>query len=396
MSGASVLVTDGEQRAALATVRSLGRAGHRVVVTSAGHSLAGASRYAAEDLRVPDPLTEPRAFAQAIAEITADRATDVLLPIGEASLLAVLELDKRVGKCQLPFPSLAKVRAISDKARVLAAARDVGIATPEQFSLACAADAAALAPERSRFPLVLKPARSIGDEPRERRQLRVRHAADPRQLASELAALPSAAYPLLVQQRIVGPGVGIFLLLWEGQQVAVFSHRRLREKPPAGGVSVYRESIAADPSLVARSRALLDRFGWHGVAMVEYKLDAASGTPYLMEINGRFWGSLQLAIDAGVDFPALLVSLALGGHPRPVRRYRVGVRSRWWMGDVDHLVARIRHSATQLSLPPGSPSRLAALGGFLRLWQPGDRNEILRWNDPIPALREIIDWLRRR
>ena len=69
-------------------------------------------------------------------------------------------------------------------------------------------------------------------------------------------------------------------------------------------MSVYRESVAADPDLVRRSRALLDAFGWCGVAMVEYKLDERTGTPYLMEVNGRFWGSLQLAIDAGVDFPS--------------------------------------------------------------------------------------------
>ena len=40
--------------------------------------------------------------------------------------------------------------------------------------------------------------------------------------------------------------------------------------------------------------------------MVEFKLDARDGVAKLMEINGRFWGSLQLAVDAGVDFPAIL------------------------------------------------------------------------------------------
>ncbi len=55
--------------------------------------------------------------------------------------------------------------------------------------------------------------------------------------------------------------------------------------------------------------------------MVEFKADARTGTPYLMEINGRFWGSLQLAIDAGVDFPAILVAAALGA-PIPPRSPR--------------------------------------------------------------------------
>src|SRR5581483_9187887 len=106
--------------------------------------------------------------------------------------------------------------------------------------------------------------------------------------------------------------------------------------------------------------------------------------------------SLQLAVDAGVDFPALLVSLALGRRPEPVLSYRVGVRSRWWLGDLDHLLARLRHSPSDLALPPGSPGRLRAALDFLTLWRPGDRSEIFRWSDPRPGLREALQWLQGR
>jgi predicted ATP-grasp superfamily ATP-dependent carboligase len=185
----------------------------------------------------------------------------------------------------------------------------------------------------------------------------------------------------------------VFLLLWNGQLKAAFSHRRIREKPPSGGVSVYRESIPLDPELLTRSRALLDAFEWDGVAMIEYKVDERTGMPYLMEINGRFWGSLQLAVDAGVDFPALLAALALGLDPEPVTTYRVGVRSRWWWGDVDHLLARLRRSPEALALPPGSPGRWRALADFLTLHRT-DRNEILRSDDPRPFLRETGQWVQ--
>jgi len=245
------------------------------------------------------------------------------------------------------------------------------------------------------YPLVLKPARSIGESVGRRVKLGVRHVLHPSGLATALDALPDAAYPQLLQERVVGPGVGVFLLIWNGELKAAFSHRRIREKPPSGGVSVYRESIPLDPELLARSRALLDRFGWHGVAMIEYKLDEASGTPYLMEVNGRFWGSLQLAVDAGIDFPALLAGLALGEDPEPVMSYRAGVRSRWWLGDVDHLLARLRRSAVELALPPGTPGRWGALADFLTLRR-SDRNEILRRDDPGPFFHELGQWLRGR
>ena len=135
---------------------------------------------------------------------------------------------------------------------------------------------------------------------------------------------------------------------------------------------------------------------WQGVAMVEFKRDAKTGTPYLMEINGRFWGSLQLAVDAGVDFPALVVAAALGHQPLPVLQYRIGVRSRWWWGDIDHLLIRLRHSATHLALPPDAPSSWRVLGEFLALWRPGDRSEVFRITDPRPFLRETAQWFMRR
>lgn len=394
---ASILVTDGEQRAALAVVRSLGRAGHRVYVCSTrGQSLAGASRHAHMEAAVPDPLSNPTGFVASVAARCRSWAVGMVLPITEPSLLALLPARDDLGGVHIPFPAADVFRAISDKARVMEAAAEVGISVPEQRVLLHPTDRAAILPSPLPFPVVLKPARSVGEADGSRRKVGVRHAANPAQIRRELDALPAAAYPLLVQQRVIGPGVGIFLLLHDGEPVATFAHRRIREKPPSGGVSVYRESIAADPELVQRSTELLRRFDWEGVAMVEYKLDGATGTPYLMEINGRFWGSLQLAVDAGVDFPGLLVDVGLGQRPAPVTTYRTGVRSRWWWGDVDHLLARMRRSDSDLALPPDSPGRARAILDFMRLWRPGDRNEIFRAGDPRPLLRETADWFRGR
>lgn len=156
---------------------------------------------------------------------------------------------------------------------------------------------------------------------------------------------------------------------------------------------MYRESVRADPELVAASERLLEAFEWRGVAMVEYRVSDAENVPYLMEVNGRFWGSLQLAVDAGVDFPALLVAAALGDDPDPVSSYRVGVRSRWWWGDVDHLMARLRGASP--SGDGGRAGRLSALGSFLIPWRPGDRTEVLRCDDPAPFLRETRRWFRQ-
>jgi predicted ATP-grasp superfamily ATP-dependent carboligase len=289
---------------------------------------------------------------------------------------------------------LDRFQAVSDKGRLLGIASKLGVAIPRQQVVSSPAARHTLAAADLRFPLVLKPSRSVADGGSGRAKLGVAHAADEVELRKRMDYMPKAAFPLLVQERVAGPGVGIFLLVWEGEPIAVFAHRRIREKPPSGGVSVYRESVAAEPGLVARSRELLAQFAWEGLAMIEYKIAAATGTPYLMEINGRFWGSLQLAIDAGVDFPVLLTALAMGERPAPVTTYRAGVRSRWFWGDVDHLLARLRRSPAELALPPGSPGRWRAVRDFLTSWGPADREEILRLDDPLPFVRESRTWFK--
>jgi predicted ATP-grasp superfamily ATP-dependent carboligase len=393
---AVVLVTDGEERASLAAVRSLGAAGHQVhVVGSRRRTLAGASRFAASSAVAPQPLREPGAFLKALEGLVRERAIEVVIPVTEAALLAVLPERHQLGDAVLPFPSAEAFRRISDKVLVLEVARDLGIRVPEQYVLVSPEERDLLDAQCLEYPLVVKPSRSVAPSGSGAVQLTVRHATDRGEFEAIVDALPAAAFPLLLQQRVRGPGAGIFLLVWEGQTLAAFAHRRIREKPPAGGVSVYRESIPLEEALLERSQALLDRFEWKGVAMVEFKIDAATGTPYLMEVNGRLWGSLQLAVDAGVDFPVLLVEAALGRPVPQTAEYRIGVRSRWWYGDLDQLLARLRHGPSTPGLDAAGHIRWRALREFLSTSK-ADINEILRVQDPLPFLRESIDWLRGR
>jgi predicted ATP-grasp superfamily ATP-dependent carboligase len=186
----------------------------------------------------------------------------------------------------------------------------------------------------------------------------------------------------LVQEYIPGDGRGVFALMNRGRLRAAFAHRRLREKPPSGGVSVLSESIALDPEVLAQAEQILEALKWHGVAMVEFKRDARDGVSKLLEINGRFWGSLQLSVDAGVDFPYLLYRLAIAGDVEPVSTYATGVRLRWGLGNVDWLLLRLRESG-----------RLQAVREFLTPAGRLARGEVLRGDDPAPAAVELSQYL---
>src|SRR4051812_21812542 len=390
-----VLVSDGEQRSTLAAVRSLGRCGYQVYVCSrSGRSLAGASRYAIADRRVGSSLVAPRDFASNVRSLIDDLNIDVFVPMTEEACNAVFDNDDLLAGVCMPLATAEQFRGVSDKKKVLEVAEACGLRVPAQVTVSDPGDVDRLA-GKLRFPIVIKPARSVAKDGEKQFKTGVFHCSDPKLLPMALSKFPASAYPLLLQERVVGPGIGVFMLLWDGELVAHFGHRRLREKPPAGGVSVYRESVGVDDSLLRRSQLLLEKFGWRGVAMIEYKIDAVTGTPFIMEINGRFWGSLQLAIDAGVDFPSLLLARAEGKRVYGPSSYKLGVRSRWEWGGVDYVWARLRHSDEELSLPPGRRDRALSLLSAALPWVPGDRLEILRLTDPAPFFRETVQYFAR-
>lgn len=384
-----VLVTDGDNRAALAVTRSLGRRGHHVIVAERRpRPLAQASRYCAESLVYPDPWTQEGAFVDALAAAVRDHRVDVLLPIADIACALVAEHRERFAPACVPVPSAEALRRAADKADVLQTAERLGLGIPKTLFLG-EGQPVPPAGELS-YPVVVKPRRSRVRGTAGWVSCSVAYADTPDALARLVAKLPPGAFPLALQERIHGPGMGVFLCRLGGREVARFSHRRIREKPPAGGVSVLCESTAPHPEALAAARALLDELDWQGVAMVEFKVDERDARPKLMEINGRFWGSLQLAVDAGVDFPVLLLDHWKDATGASVPDYRLGVRTRWLMGDFDALLIQLFGRSHRSAV-----SRVKAVADFLVCWGRDLHYENPRWSDLGPWWREASQWLAR-
>ena len=180
----------------------------------------------------------------------------------------------------------------------------------------------------------------------------------------------------LVQEYIPGVGCGVELLMTNSGVKAFFMHKRLREYPPSGGASTLRVSIW-DDRLYEFGARLLQAMKWEGVAMVEFRLDLRDGMPKLMEVNGRFWGSLPLAIASGVDFPYLLYQLMLEGDVKPPKGYKIGVVRRWLLpGDMLWLL---------LSLTSGGGAR--CIRDFMAAFRfPCD---VISIDDPFPSLATL-------
>jgi predicted ATP-grasp superfamily ATP-dependent carboligase len=279
-----------------------------------------------------------------------------------------------------------------DKEHVLKLAQQLGVSVPRTWALASMDELDRYAQEFE-YPVVLKPRRSMRLTPGGWISGSVTYAHSLDDVKRSLAE--SGSHLPMVQERVPGQGCGGFFLFAHGTMKAAFFHKRLREKPPSGGVSVLRESIPVHPQMRDYAVSLLSALGWHGVAMVEFKLDVRDGKPKLMEINPRFWGSLQLAIDAGVDFPKLLYDLELDGDVEPVTGYTVGVRSRWLLGDLDHLMICLLKPHRKLNLPAGYPGRWRTLVDFLKLGQANTRYEICRRDDMSPFFLELKEYVKQ-
>jgi len=382
-------VPDATNRAALAVVRSLGRHGCRVVVGSPRkRALGAASRFASAVYDHPDPAVDPEGFVQAVSRSAEEHATPAILPAADIPAYALIE-----GRESLPAGALllvppADALAIAhDKIRLMELAASLGVPVPPGFP---AGSELARDPRLAEigFPLVLKPAVSRYLEGGSWHGAGVRIVPDRAALESLLAGATEFApgRRFLVQQKVPGEGRGVFVLAHEGEVQCVFAHRRIREKPPWGGVSTLCEVAPPDPALVEHARRLMQALSWTGVAMVEFKHDPATGRSWLMEINGRFWGSIQLAIAAGVDFPWLYVRQALtGAAPGPVTA-DPRVRMLWVLGDLDQFLIRMKRA--------GMSEARRILGDVLFRTRAGHRLNLdtFSLDDPKPFLFELRDW----
>lgn len=388
---AAVLVLDADQRSALAATRALGSRGIAVFAADeAPTTLAGSSKYCAGTFTYPSPDTNPDAFVAGVARAAGDRGVTVIFPMSDTTTYLLARHRSRFQGISIPVGSPVALDTLLDKWEFAQLASRLDIPVPRTYAVSSLPELARIA-ATLQFPVVVKPRRSrtwvngrcIGAS--------VRYANSIEELESMVARGPHLApHDFLLQEYVRGEARGVFALYAAGQPIVFFAHRRLREKPPSGGVSVLSESIAVDSVLRELARRILDRVAWHGVVMLEFKVSPA-GIPFLIEANPRFWGSLQLAVDAGVNFPHLLYQVAVGAVPAPVRDYKTGVRSRWLLGDLDHLYLTLRgHDGPNL----GRRSKWKAVASFFHFFDKATRYEINRREDPRPFLVELRRYFR--
>ncbi len=391
MVSISAIVTDAKYRMALAAIRSLGRAG--VPVTAAEDAPAGSthvlgfhSRYASGTATITSARENPAQFIRDLLQLAPGHRA--VIPVTLSSILAVAEHREEVNRVLgTAVASPESIRVANDTNTLLPLAARVGVPIPVTTTMHEGERVEDLA-DRIPYPVVIK--YRAGEElflPPEQRYAIVQNREV--FINTFTAMHRRQSYPL-VQEYVPGAGFGVSAVFdHRHQPVALFQHKRLREYPVTGGPSCFCESVHI-PRLTELAMKLLKELNWVGVAMVEFKQDAA-GDFRLMEINPRFWGSIPLALAAGVPIPLLLYQVAVGENITPVTTYRTGVRLRYLFQDLLSVPGYLKRREDKMTF----------LFGFsLNLLDPRVKDGVFAMDDPRPglvyALRSVDKVLRRQ
>jgi predicted ATP-grasp superfamily ATP-dependent carboligase len=391
-----ILLLDGETRSTLAAVRSLGKENTIAVASHLSNAISAKSRYSSYFFQSPHPLLAPETYDKWLLHVVEEWQPEILLPATDASMILVTNALSRLSKSVfVPVVQKTILDQISDKGLLAHAANQLRIKTPKTFLIPTVkewTETTSKALLDFAYPAILKPRRSIIDLGGRMIQPKMHYAKSPEEVIEVIqnAENNSEGTQYMLQEKIDGIGLGVSCLAYAGETLMAFAHKRILEKPPSGGRSVLSESLALEDSPVEEAKILLRHFNWSGVAMIEFKQNE-QGENYLIEINPRFWGSMQLAIDCGCDFPNALCSLfEENNNKNPQDKYQfqyaAGQRLRWELGTLDHCFIRLKSN-------PLFALKEIFRQNALHCFSKNKTNlEIFRKDDPMPFLREIKNY----
>jgi predicted ATP-grasp superfamily ATP-dependent carboligase len=367
---ARLVVTDAQERAVLAMVRCLAATGSRVTAVATTRTAPGLwSRGPERRLVAPDPRASVEGFLAALERIVADGTYDLLLAGADAALLAISgNRDRFAGRVQLGLPDHEVVLRSLDKDALVAAAARAGLAVPEGRVCQTPAEALAAAGELG-YPALVKPLQTVVEVDGASRRWGSVVAADAAAVDAAIRRFGAS----IVQRRLQGPVISVGGVMAGGRLLAAAVSQYDRTWPVEGGNVSFSHTIAPTEGLLERVAALVEALGWSGLFEVELIWPADAG-PAAIDFNPRAYGSLALAIAAGVPLPAIWCDwLLTGSAPASPVIAGTGVRYRWEDADARHLLWRARNGDGRRAARAILPRR-------------GVTHAYFQLRDPLPGL----------
>lgn len=379
----SVLILDGMTQNGLAMSRSLGRAGHRVgIVVRPNSGFSGALRKALRSrfmlaVHVLDLDEEADSYMAALRDIVSAGRYDYVMAAGTRAYNRLSQLKSELSALTKPLVAdWSMVTRLHDKGDFMRLAAAEGMPVPQTWVIDSRDDLDRAAAEIE-GPVIVKLRDSFAsrglwtfDEGGETFRTEFLH-----RYPDVAIGVPA---PAIVQQRIRGRVHDVTTLWHRGREIASLSQLRQLTDWLDGGSGIV--NVTNDlPVLLDMSRKLLARLEWDGPLQLEWLEEEGTGRFFLLEANPKFWGTTQLSISAGLDYPSWWVSLHEGVEPH-VPAYRRNLMLRW-------LAKEIR---TVLTVPDNRVRLCRELRGFFARFHHRPRISDFDWRDPLPS---VHDWI---
>ena len=371
-----VLLTDAQQRKTLAVARSLGSRGIKVITAEETRfTPASFSKYCSKHLVSPNPQKEPELYYEWLQDTLTKYPCELLIPMDDATMqIATEHREALEGYCAVALPPDESYKIAADKGLAIRAANEAGLTCPETLMPDNLGELSEMA-KMITYPAVIKPRKSSGS-----RGIRVVRNQESL-LDTYLYVHREYPYPLIQEYVDTGNRYDVCLFYDKiHQPKAGFVQKEIRHFPLEMGPSTVQESVYY-PELLEMSLLLMKKLKWCGVVELEFMLDKTNQKINFMEINPRFWGSLQMAIYAGVDFPWLTYKLFTNASVEEAWSYKTGLKCRWLLpGDILHFL----YNPKRLAMDPP-------------IWAGKKQNvydDILSWSDFFPAVGFLLAGIR--
>ncbi len=320
MSG--VLLTNALLRKTLAAVRSLGKKGiETYVVDETRFTPAAFSKYCTKGY-VSTNTENKEEYFNSICNIIKKNKCEVFFPMDEDTMNIAQEYREEITKlCHLPIPSAESYNTVADKGLSYKHALRNGVDYPRTAYPEHLSDIF-ISTENLRYPLIVKPVKSNGG----RGIVIVEDKNDLEKAYLEVCK----EYPHPVIQEYIGDGEMYDVVLLYNSKSQLRAHyiqKQVRKFPLITGPSSVQESVAY-PEMMEIALKYMEGLEWYGIADLEFMVKKDTEEILFIELNGRFWNSLQMGIYAEVDFPWLLYKIATEGDCEMISGFKTGVYCR--------------------------------------------------------------------
>lgn len=381
----SALVFGEDTRSFLSVVRSLGKAGMHVdVVTFSNESPSLKSKHIRNRYFFNYQAYDVDQWNAHISTLLQNNQYDIAIPCDERALYPLIKFKNSLGlKTRFAVPDESILAPLFNKVETRTIAQQCGVSVAKGALIDISAHSFDQVAEQFGLPIVLKPVQSYNSE-----HLNHRNSVSIVKDSDGFDAFRKHNTLCLVESFNSGYGVGVSVLAVKGELYAAFAHTRVAE-PESGGGSSYRKASAIDPSMLDACQKMCNKLSFDGVAMFEFKLNPETQDWILIEINARFWGSLPLAVFAGIDFPALYAMTLLNYQIEQKFTYNPYAYARNFTSDIYDIKAVFDQNRTKQGVFASCIELISRLSSFARLltWQ--EKIDSFDWRDPSPFVYEF-------